>query len=53
VVVQGAPPARAQESSALWNLPPSEAMKKSPATPSPITNAPTPRAGGGAASPNG
>jgi hypothetical protein len=53
VVVQGAPPAGAQESSASQTLPPAEARKKSPTAPTPVADAPAPRAGGGAASPNG
>jgi hypothetical protein len=53
VVVQRAPLAGAQESSASQTLPPAEARKKSPAAPTPVTNAPAPRAGSGAASPNG
>jgi hypothetical protein len=52
-VVQGAPPARAQESSASQTLLPTEARKKSPAAPTPIVDALAPRAGDGAASPNG
>jgi hypothetical protein len=52
VVVQGAPPAGAQESSSSQTLPPAEARKKSPAAPTPVIDAPAPRAGGGAASPN-
>jgi hypothetical protein len=53
VVAQGAPPAGAQESSSSQTLPPAEAMKKSPAAPTPIADAPAPRAGDGVASPNG
>jgi hypothetical protein len=53
VVVQGAPPAGARESSSSQTLSPAEARKKSPAAPTPVTDAPAPRAGGGAASPNG
>jgi hypothetical protein len=53
VVVQGAPPAGAQESRSSQTLPPAETRKKSPAAPTPIADAPAPRAGGGAASPNG
>jgi hypothetical protein len=49
----GAPPAGAQESSSSQTLPPAKARKKSPAAPTPIADAPAPRAGGGAASPNG
>jgi hypothetical protein len=45
--------AGAQESSSSQTLPLAEARKKSPATPTPVADAPTPRAGGGAASPNG
>jgi hypothetical protein len=52
VVVQGAPPAGAQESSASQTLPPAEARKKSPAAPAPVADAPAPRADSGAASPN-
>jgi hypothetical protein len=37
MVVQGAPPTGAQESSALQTLPPTEARKKSPAAPAPVT----------------
>jgi hypothetical protein len=47
------PPARAQESSASQTLPPAEARKKSPTAPTPVADAPAPRAGGGATSPNG
>jgi hypothetical protein len=53
VVVHGAPPAEAQESNASQTLHPAEARKKSHAAPTPIADAPAPRAGGGAASPNG
>jgi hypothetical protein len=42
-----------QESSASRTLPPAEARKKSPTTPTPVADAPTPRAGGGTTSPNG
>jgi hypothetical protein len=49
----GAPLAGAQESNSSLTLPPAEAWKKSPAAPTPVANAPAPRAGGGAASPNG
>jgi hypothetical protein len=41
------PPAGAQESSSSQTLPPAEARKKSPVAPTPITDAPAPRAGGG------
>jgi hypothetical protein len=53
VVVQGAPPAGAQESSASWTLPSAEVSKKSPAAPALVVDAPAPRVGGGATSPNG
>jgi hypothetical protein len=53
VVVQGAPPAGAQESSSSHTLPPAEARKKSPAAPTPVADVPAPHAGGGAASLNG
>jgi hypothetical protein len=53
VVVQGAPPAGAQESNASQTLPPAEARKKSPAAPAPGTDAHAPRAGGGATSLSG
>jgi hypothetical protein len=53
VVVQGAPPAGAQGSSSSQTLSPTEARKKSPAAPALVVDAPVPRAGGGAASPNG
>jgi hypothetical protein len=53
VVVQGAPPAGAHKSSASQTIPPTEARKKSPTAPAPVADAPAPRAGGGAASPNG
>jgi hypothetical protein len=53
VLVQGAPPAGAQGSSSSQTLSPAEARKKSPTAPAPIADAPAPRAGGGAASPNG
>jgi hypothetical protein len=53
VVVQGAPLAGAQESSSSQTLPPTEARKKSPSAPTPVADAPAPRAGGGATSPNG
>jgi hypothetical protein len=53
VVVQGAPPVGAQESSSSQTLHPAEARKKSPTAPTPVTDAPAPRADGGAASPNG
>jgi hypothetical protein len=43
----------AQESSASQTLPPAEARKKSSVAPAPIADASAPRAGGGAASPNG
>jgi hypothetical protein len=52
VVVQGAPPAGAQGSSSSQTLPPAEARKKSLAAPTPVADAPTPRVGGGAASPS-
>jgi hypothetical protein len=52
-MVQGAPPAGAYESSASQTLPPAKARKKSPTAPAPVADAPAPRAGGGAASPNG
>jgi hypothetical protein len=48
-----APPAGVQESSASQTLPPAEARKKSPAAPTPVADAPAPRAGVGATSPNG
>jgi hypothetical protein len=51
-MVQGAPPARAQESSASQTLPPTEVRKKSHAAPTHVTDALAPR-GGGATSPNG
>jgi hypothetical protein len=53
VVEQGAPPAGAHGSSSSQTLPPSEVRKKSPAAPAPVADAPAPRVGGGAASPNG
>jgi hypothetical protein len=53
VVVQGAPLAGAQESSASQTLLLAEVRKKSPTAPTPIADAPAPRVGGGAASPNG
>jgi hypothetical protein len=53
VVVQGAPPAGAQESSSSQTLPPAEARKKSPAAPTPVADAPALGAGSGAASSNG
>jgi hypothetical protein len=53
VVVQGAPPAGAQESNASQTLPPIEVRKKSPTALAPGADAPTPRVGGGATSPNG
>jgi hypothetical protein len=37
----------------LTDLPPTEVRKKSPAAPTPVTDAPAPCAGRGAASPNG
>jgi hypothetical protein len=48
-----APLVGAQENSSSQTLPPAEARKKSPAAPTPVVNAPAPRAGGGATSPNG
>jgi hypothetical protein len=48
----GVPPAGAQESSALQTLHSAEARKKCPAAPTPVADAPAPRAGGGATSPN-
>jgi hypothetical protein len=53
VVVQGAPPAGAQESSSSHTLPPAEAREKSHAAPTLIADAPAPRVGGAASSPNG
>jgi hypothetical protein len=53
MVVQGAPLVGAQESSASQTLPSAEARKKSPAAPTLVADAPAPRAGGGATSPNG
>jgi hypothetical protein len=53
VVVQGAHPAGAQESSSSQTLSPTEARKKSPAALVPVADAPAPHVGGGAASPNG
>jgi hypothetical protein len=43
----------AQESSASQTPPPAEARKKNHAAPAPVADAPAPRAGGGATSPNG
>jgi hypothetical protein len=43
----------AQGSSSSQTLSPVEARKKSPAAPAPVVDALAPRAGGGAASPNG
>jgi hypothetical protein len=53
VVVKGTPPAGAQGSNASQTLPPAEARRKSPSAPAPSSDAPSPRAGGGATSPNG
>jgi hypothetical protein len=53
VVVQGAPPAGAQESSSSQTLSPAEARNKCHDAPTPVADAPAPRAGGGATSPNG
>jgi hypothetical protein len=53
VVVQGAPPAGTQESSALQTLPATEVRKKSPAAPAPIIDAPAPHASDGATSQDG
>jgi hypothetical protein len=53
MVVEGAPPAGAQESSSSHTLPLAKARKKSPAAPTRVADTPAPRAGGGAASPNG
>jgi hypothetical protein len=47
------PPAGAQGSNVSQTLPPAEAGRKSPAAPAPSTDAPAPRAGGGATSPSG
>jgi hypothetical protein len=47
------PPAGARESSASQTLPPAKARKKSPAAQNPVVDAPAPRVGGGATSPNG
>jgi hypothetical protein len=49
----GGAPVGAQGSSSSHTLSPAKARKKSPAAPTPVVDAPAPRAGGGAASPNG
>jgi hypothetical protein len=45
--------AGAHESSSSQTLPPARTRKEIPTAPTPVADAPAPRAGGGAASPNG